>query len=36
MYKKLKATQYFLGNQIQDSEDKVLIFNENDTFTQQF
>jgi cytosine/adenosine deaminase-related metal-dependent hydrolase len=34
MYKKLKATQYFLGNQIQDSEDKVLIFNENDTFIE--
>lgn len=34
MYKKLKATQYFLGNQIQDSEDKVLIFNENGNFIE--
>ena len=34
MYKKLKATQYFLGNQIQDSEGKVLIFNENGNFIE--
>jgi len=34
MYKKLKATHYFLGNQIQDSEDKVLIFNENGNFIE--
>ena len=32
MYKKLNATHFFYENQLQDSVDKVLIFNENDDF----
>jgi cytosine/adenosine deaminase-related metal-dependent hydrolase len=34
MYKKLNATHFFYENQLQDSVDKVLIFNEKDEFVE--
>ena len=34
MYKKLNATHFFYENQLQDSVDKVLIFNEKDEFEE--
>ena len=34
MYKKLNATHFFYENQLQDSVDKVLIFNEKDLFVE--
>ena len=34
MYKKLNATHFFYENQLQDSVDKVLIFNEKDVFVE--